>query len=619
MSKKLTRILSLCLCLIAVLSVFSGCTPEQTIAPAENTYSAKYSLSTAEQSPDITIDGVLDEAVWQDKVWFTNTYASSDGTYPVVKYTAFPTKYGVYIASVVTDRNLTSDGQRYPHVSTHWEMYLAACDVGEDLTDPEHNGYWNMHRIYVNLQGESMSLYTNTERAVVLDGEVNTNNSNGATLELLVPWEVLQVDTSLGIPEYVGISPWYRAVLMPGAATTYMHPAGANMNSPATYHYFDKNGYTAADREGAVLGNAKNGYSKSAGWDISQEENGIVTSQRGGHGYIFFSEECGENFVVEATLIPVQAVNDDWPKAGITFQKTDGLYYNIMLDAGGKDGLVDSINGTKNFPSYQLVTYDQHDSNWNQTALSGYDTTNPNASAQEGVKLMVVKYGNQFWYFADGKYLTSETVSWMDGECYPGFFTLGFEVIYKDYSCQEIDLDGLKEYLELGGMSVVETQAGEGGEVTVSSTSVSAGGSYEVSFVTESGYQLSSVTVNGKEMIDDVRQNAKDGVYTVTDVREHQNIVVTFQKIEGVTYSGTITDGEQTLRGDVVLISQTDGSAYYTERSAGSRGFEFHVLAGTYEVRVQVDDGQWQSKIVELIADMEDEILYTAVPEAAEN
>ncbi len=617
MNKKNICILSLCV--LMVCGLFAGCSGSQGIALAENSYSAKYSLSTAEQSPDITIDGVLDEACWQDKVWFTNTYANSDGTYPAVKYTAFPTEYGVYVASVVTDKNLTSDGQRYPHVSTHWEMYFAACDVGEDLLDPEHNGYWNMHRIYVNLHGESMSLYTNTERAVVLDGEINTNNSNGATLELLVPWESLQVDTSKGIPEYVGISPWYRAVLMPGAATTYMHPAGANMNSPATYHYFDKNGYTAADREGAVLGNAQNGHSKSAGWDISQEESGIVTSKRGGHGYIFFSEECGENFVVEATMIPVQAVNDDWPKAGITFQKTDGLYYNIMLDPGGKNGLIDSINGTKNFPNYQIVTYDQHDSNWNQKSLSGYDMTNPNAAEQEGVKLMVVKYGNQFWYFADGKYLASETVSWMDGDCFPGFFTLGFEVIYKDYACKEIDLDGLKEYLKLGGMSVVEAEAGNGGEVTVSSTSVSAGGSYSLSFVTESGYQLSSVTVNGKEMIEDVRSSARDGVYTVTGVREHQNVVVAFEEIEGVTYSGTVTNGEEALRGDVVLINRADGSAYYTERTAGSRGFEFHVPAGTYEVRVQVDDGQWQSKIVELTADTEDEILYTAASQSTES
>ncbi len=617
MSKKNICILSLCV--LMVCGLFAGCSGNQAIAPAENSYSYNYSLSTAEQSPDITIDGVLDEACWQDKIWFTNTYANSDGTYPVVKYTAFPTEYGVYVASVVTDKNLTSDGQRYPHVSTHWEMYLAACDVGEDLTDPEHNGYWNMHRIYVNLHGESMSLYTNTERAVVLDGEINTNQSNGATLELLVPWESLQVDTAKGIPEYVGISPWYRAVLMPGAATTYMHPAGANMNSPATYHYFDKNGYTCADREGAILGNAKNGHSKSAGWDISREAEGIVTSKRGGHGYIFFSEECGENFVVEATMIPVQAVNDDWPKAGITFQKTDGLYYNIMLDPGGKNGLVDSINDTKNFPYYQLVTYDQHDSNWNQKSLSGYDVTNPNATTQEGVKLMVVKYGNQFWYFADGKYLTSETVSWMDGDCFPGFFTLGFEVIYKDYSCKEIDVDGLKEYLKLGGMSVVEVQAGEGGEISANTTAVPVGGSYTLNVVTESGYQLSSVTVNGREMIADVRNSAKDGVYTVTGVKEHQNVVVTFEEIEGVTYRGTITNGEETLRGDVILIGQADGSAYYTERAAGSRGFEFHVPAGTYEVRVQAEDGQWQSKIVELTADTEDEILYTAASQNTES
>ncbi len=613
MSKKYIRILSLCLCAVLLLGLLAGCSGTENIAPAENTYVGKYSVSTAEQDPNIKIDGVLDDACWQGKKWFSNTYANSDGTMPTIKLTAFPCEYGIYVASVVTDTNLSSNGGRYPHNNTSWELYVVACDVDQSLADPLIDGYWHMKQIYVNLHGESMSLCTNTERAVVVEGELNSNDTQGATLEMLVPWDVVGVDTSKGIPESIGIYPAYRASLTPGAATTYMFPAGGTFYKPSTYHMFTKDGYVSEDKEGAIIGNAYNGQSKSGTWDLSRVEENIITSTNGQHAYIFFPEIYAENFVAEATLIPVKAVNDDWPKAGISIWNTDGLYYNVMLDPGGANALVDSINGTKNFANYQITTYDQNDGNWNQNSLSGYDMSNPNAANQEGVKLTVVKYGNQLWYFADGKYLTSQQVTWLAGKCYPGLFTLGFEVIYKDYSCREIGMEDLKGYLENAGMYSVEAQvSGKGGEVSCDAT-VAAGGNYTLSLTTESGYKLSSVLVNGEEKIADVRANTANGQYTITNAQTHQSIVVSYEKIDGVTYSGKITDGDKTLRADIVLVNTEDGSAYYVDR-AGNKGFEIEVPAGTYEVRVRTDENPWQTKTVTITEDMVDDIVYQVNP-----
>ncbi len=619
MNKSFMRAMALLLSVATVLCALAGC-KGQTLAPAENTYTPSYSMSTHQQSPDIVVDGVLDEAAWQGKSWFVNTYANNDGTKPVLEVTAFPTEYGVYIGSRITDSNLTSDGQRYPNMNSNWEMYVAACNADEKLTDELNAGKWNMHRIYVDMRGESMSLLTNTERAVVLDGELNSGATNGATLELFVSWESLGVDTAKGIPETFGLLPFYRAVLITGSATTYMAPAGADLNTPATYPLFDANGYTCADADGAVLGNANNGYSKSGGWDMSQAEQGIVEQTYTGQGFVYFTGQQGESFIVEATLIPVCAVDDDWPKAGICFQQTNGLWYTVMLDAGGKDGLVDSINGTKNFPNYQLVTLDLHDGNWNQKSLSGYDKTNSAATTQEGVKLTVVKYENRFWYFVDGKYLTSQEVTWIDGECFPGLFTLGFDVIYKDYSCKEITTEDLKAYLNESNLYLVNaTVDGKGGSVSVDKQTITNGDSYNLSITTDSGYQLKSVLLNGTEMIDSVRANAKDGVYTVTGAKGNQDIVLSFEKVEGVTYALTVTDGTEIITADVVLVNVNDGSAYYVSRAAGKRGCELNVPAGIYELRVKLDDGDWQSKTVEISADMEDEFVYTEVTETTED
>ncbi len=617
MSKRILRTVLVGLCIATVICCLNGCVEKAKVV--ENTYTPNYSLSTLKQSPDIKIDGVLDEAAWQGKSWFQNTYMNTNGTYPILKFTAFPSEYGVYVASIIEDKNLVTDGQRYPEVNSNWELYFAGCNADESLYSAERNGTWNVNRIYVDMRGESMSLVTNTERAVKVDGELNSGNTNSATLEMLVSWESLGVDTSKGIPETIAVMPWFRAVLASGGSTSYMEAPGSNLNLPASFYIFDKDGCTNNDLPGAVLGGANNGMSKSAGWDMSKQDEGIVRAINGGSAFIYFKEQQGENFIVEATLVPVKAVNDDWPKAGIVFHQTDGVYYTIMLDPSGKDGAIDSINGTKNFPNYQLTTLDLHDGNWNQYSLGGYDMSNPNAAKQEGVRLTVVKYGNKFWYYADGKYLTSQEVGWIGGDCFPGLYSLGYEVIFKDYSCKEIDLDGLKSYLNETSMYVTEVDVqGKGGNATASSLTVVNGGSYDISFTSKSGYRLSSVTINGKEMISSIQRNAKDGIYTVTGVKDNQNIVVAYEKIEGVTYSGIVTDGTDNLRADMILINQNDGSVRYEDRASG-KGFEFEIPVGTYEVRVRTNENQWQSKIIEITADLEDEIVYKVESEEKKN
>ena len=274
--------------------------------------------------------------------------------------------------------------------------------------------------------GESFTYYNDFDRAVTYEGELNGGATTSATLEMFIPWEVLGVDTAKGIPESIGILPCYRAVLQAGGETSWMSPIEANISTTRGMYLFDNTGYINADKEGCILGDGYYGYGKSKGWDLSQIDEGIVSSPRGGWDKIFFTEQFGNHFIVEATVIPVGAVNDNWPKAGFTFQMPDGQHHTIWLDGDGADGLVDSINGTKNFPSHQIVTLNQTNG-WNQKSLSGYDTKNPNATKQEGVKLTVVKYGSSFWYFADGRFLTCEEVSFMDGDCMPGFWSLSLK------------------------------------------------------------------------------------------------------------------------------------------------------------------------------------------------
>ncbi len=608
MSKKIFT----AVCILSLMMVLlTGCDTEEIIAPAENSYSqTRYSFTTHEQSPDIIIDGVLDDALWQGKHWFQNTYlANSAGNMPKIELTGFPTEYGVYIASVAYDQNLTSDGERAPSVNTNWELYLCACDVGEDLFSSKYDGEWSMKRIYIDLISAANSYFTNIDRAVVVEGELNSGATTKATMELFIPWEELGVDPSKGIPESFGVLPCYRGVLSVGGNTSWMAPVDSSINRTTAAYLFDANGYVNADREGCILGDGYYGYAKSKGWDLSRLEEGIVESPRGGHDKIFFSGEFGENFLVETTIIPVSAINDAYPKAGITFIKPDGLYYTIFADAKGANGLVDSINGTKNFPDYQLVTLHSN-GGWKQAYLTGYDFTNPNATKQEGVRLTIVKYGTSFWYFADGRFLKNEEVVFMDGDCMPGFYSLGMHAIYKDYSCREISFEELTEYLNKNGMCTVEANVDSaGGTVSVNKSSLRTGESYTLSINTKSGYRLSSLRINDAEIIDKLRSGAKGGSYTVFNVTENQHVVASFEKCNELTYTCSFTNGEKGIATSVILEGMTDGSLYYSTDISANKKYEFKLPAGSYKMTVVATGHKGLNRVIELTEDTVEELV----------
>lgn len=607
MAKKKTILMVIAFLLVLTSSsvLLQGCGAE-SIAPAENPVKeAFYSYSTYSGSDAVRVDGVLDEEVWQGKGWWSNTYLSNvNGVLPKIELTAFPAEEGIYVGSVVYDTNLTSDGERYPQKNSNWELYFGVYEVGESLYDSENVGGWNSRRLYVDMFGEAFTYINNIDRAVTYKGELNSGNTESATLELFIPWEVLGVDTTKGIPESFGIMPTYRAPLENAGSTTWLAPSASSLSNTKDMFIFDSNGYTNPNAENAILGDGAYGYCKTAGWDLSQIDEGIVTSNVYSTDKIFFSQHYGNNFIVEATLIPTNEGEDPWGKAGFTFQRADGLYQTIWLDPNGQGNFVDSINGTYNFPSYRIVTLDNYVSSWNQVALAGYDTTNPNATKQEGVKLTVIKFGADFWYFADGKYLTSQHLTYMDGECMPGFWSLGMQTIYKDFSCKEITSDELVTLLNEKGLYKINAAVeGPGGSVTATKQCVQDGESYAISVISKSGYQLSSVMINGQEMIADIQENSVEGTYTIHDVKDNQNIIVSFEKCSEVTFTGTVSDGENGIASTMILKGITNPSLRYEMEISAKKEFSLQVAAGSYTMTVIATGFKTVEEVVELTAD----------------
>ncbi len=548
----------------------------ERIAKAENHYETDYhSYCTYEHDPDMKIDGVLDEAMWQGKKWYTNTYLDNvNGQRPVLHVTGFPTEKGVYIASLVEDTNLRDNGERAPLANSNWEFHVSADNVGEDRSSSAL--YCTSYNI--DMKGENFGINPNFDRAVKVEGELNSENTTSATLEMFIPWESLGVDISLGVPTSFRLRPSYRAVL-PDVGNWPLNVTPGN-NQNRDFYVFTAEGYVNADREGAVLGDSAVGFAKTANWDVSREAEGIVQSSPGEEWHqIYFTGEYGSNYILETKLTYVKPLNNDWPKAGFLFRGTDSTWYiaglnlNSQVVTEGKDGRME-VN------TLEIGTVSQ---NWDWRTLTQYNKANANPTGE--IKLTVLKYGKNFYYFVNDMYVTSEVIASMDKAVLPGICSLGADVIYKDYSCKELTEETLKEYLNGKKLCSVDVSVeGEGGEVRCSTLAVEQGGSYGFSIVTKPGYVVNSILINGEERIEDAQKNASGSMYTVSNVRENQKVILSFQKCEGSAFTGKITllGANKSATVFMTMTSEDDGTLYYETYCNGE--FSVTIPDGRYKV-----------------------------------
>ena len=579
--KRIITVSAVCV-LLLVLGVsawcfFRGGSSEERIAKAENQYDTDYhSYCTYEHDADMEIDALLDESVWQDKKWYTNTYLDNvNGKKPVLRVTGFLTEKGVYLASVVEDTNLMDNGERAPLANSNWEFRVTADNVGEERSSSSI--YCMSYNI--DMKGENFGVNPNFDRAVRVEGELNSENTTSATLEMFIPWESLGVDTSMGIPESFRVRPSYRAVL-PGMNGNWPLNLTAGNNQTKDFYTFTKAGYVNADREGAVLGDSAVGFAKTANWDVSREAEGIVQSSPGEEWHqIYFTGEYGSDYILETKLTYVKPLNNDWPKAGFFFRGTDSTWYLAGLNLNGQV-VTEGKDGRMEVNTLEIGTVSHQ---WDWRALTQYNK--PNANPTGEIKLTVLKYGKNFYYFVNNMYVTSEVIPNMDKDVLPGICSLGADVIYKDYSCKKLTEEMLAEYLNEKKLCMVDIDVdGEGGEVRCSTLAVEQGGSYGFSIVTKPGYIIDSILINGEERIADARKKASGSMYTVSNVRENQKVRLSYKKFEGSVFSGKVTLAEKTSNSTVfmTMTSEDNGTLYYEMYCQGE--FSIALPDGRYKV-----------------------------------
>ncbi len=201
----LRKLLLLTVLLTLVVAVLAGCGEEPQInlndLPDADPYTYHNpDAAKAEPDPGITIDGVLDEEIYQGKNWMW-LHNDDGGNNVTIGITSHWGEKGMYFVYDVTESvPIYVNLDRASYMNSCIEMYLAPSYV----TSRNQNSYFEIDMLPTGNLNFKMSngrdtysdVTTTYDKMAVLGattkgGEVNTPDCYGYNLELFIPWEYM--------------------------------------------------------------------------------------------------------------------------------------------------------------------------------------------------------------------------------------------------------------------------------------------------------------------------------------------------------------------------------------------------------------------------------------------
>ena len=615
MKKKLSIIfLALALCVTAVF--VTACGGKKTGEKSD--YEWKYEKEfTDEHDADMTIDGALNEERWQGQQYLTHV---QDGV--TVNYTAVFTEKGLYVGAKAQDPDMKWNA-RFNFSSTNANPANSAFWFNIKGPDVQDGHAMRAFNFFVDAFDSASRNQTRFEAKSKVNGDIMKFEATEMTAELFVSWDALNIDTTDGLPEFVRIIPYYRHVKAVGDAgenkwltpifiygnpgwdygLSYDENLHQNWYRPISGMKFGSVGYINADKPGAVVGDAANGYSKSSGWDLSRIDEGVVKAVGPDEQAIFFKGIDSSKYMVSAKMKMLGGAmhagnwKDQYPSAGIINMRDETE--SIALYISGRS----ILDGAASWNFHTLDKY----TGWKDTYEGSFvkpDGFNPQT---DSIELKCIQYDENLFYFINGELALIKRVDWIkDGAC-PGLYGLSAEVEFSDFQATDYkdDADALKAIISEYAYSVSVT-AGDGGFVTIDKTALRKGDSLTVNVAPSAGYVLSSFEINGKDKQEDkydyVVENLDNGKVVFDDITEDSSIVASFARLDGgVRVSGKISAGGRAMTTSALtLTAPSDKRVFYTATPTSNGSFNFTLSpAGTYAVGAKTItlDGNYVLKI----------------------
>ncbi|MDE6373485.1 MAG: carboxypeptidase-like regulatory domain-containing protein, partial [Clostridia bacterium] len=466
--------------------------------------------------------------------------------------------------------------------------------------------YDNRGRFYLDVFGNYCTKGERMKRGVTVDGEVNSGETNTATFEVFIPWEQTGVEvTDDWYPTEAYILPQCRIV---AEGETYSRCTLGFVSErwrcdyQAMYYEFDDNGYTKADAADAVLGDAKNGFAKSAGWNLDKlSEKEVSLDKAYEYDYIFFRDAFAKNFEAVMTIYPGEYYRE--LDNGINYE-TNGLAYNtdgrsgfyLLLPTGQEfipylefNSLANSAeSGVKVPERYHLRSLDNFVDAWH---VSDDICDIPNDKKEGAVEFRMIKYGADMFYFADGIYLGTQRVNELNGSAYVGIYNNSRASTYKNFDFKSYTDDEVKAVLDEQQIYTVNVTSTDGGVTECEQTWVKSGEQIVFKAVCESGYAVDKIMLGENDVTAVCMENVKRyGKYSI-EAEDTANVTVTFKELEQTdcsTLSGMVYSGndEKPSGATLKFACQTDPSVVYTVRATSAKGYSVSLPNGKYSVFV---------------------------------
>lgn len=560
------------------------------------------SITALETDPFLTLDGALDENVWQGQ----NEFDFTRGAIRVRTTTVYG-KLGFYVGMRVTDPHIYCNGERPVYLESSVEIYIDRCDsVVKSYRTLNFRmsalGITEMYTGYLSPDGYNWTpRYMPVEGKVQVDGEINSGNTRGLTAEIFVRWDAFGYDyTADGFtpPDAVRILPCYNESSGPRWEDDRIQWACSyysDIGNIEGYWLFDENGYAAPDRAGAVVGdNSPAGRVKTVGW-LPETANGEVTLNYGGKQYIYFKDVNAENYMFTADIeyhgnnaettngFFTPSVNpsrdgDPFPKAGIMLGSNDrNTEWTYVLDyAEGKR----NANGEGMFlrPGWWYLA----------PAQSGI------ADTSKKVRLTGVKYGENLFVFAGdentekygGEFVAFRSEPDMQGNAVPGFFSLGACVTFSDYAITT-DEEAIENKIA-NLYTAIEVEECEGGSVSDYYSGYERGAAVRMTVRTQDGFKLKSLKLNGKEKIADLH----NGVLTFVAAGEKMTVVPVFERVTDDEYmvSGAVVSNIA-IRDLGLLVVNDDHSYALPVKLESDGSYYMFLVPGEYSALVSYGGG----------------------------
>ena len=281
MKRQLT-FLCMLLSFLAVVALLAGCGgDEDKTVDYENPFDWEYTPEfEGTYDDDMEIDGVLDEAVWTSSARKWMTFSEGDAT---VWHTVRFTEKGLYIASRAKDTNFVWNARFNYSFQAYDKALNSAFAYVIAGGDTDHLQMFSMFDFAVDTHNRCSYEQTRFAAKAVTDRPIESGDATEMTAELFVTWDDLNIGVNLdtGVPENVRIIPYYRHI---GSVTDptqnkWITHLFAERNRLHCYAVFDGEGYAFSESGDAVWGNSATGISRSAGWDLTRNTEGIVTEK----------------------------------------------------------------------------------------------------------------------------------------------------------------------------------------------------------------------------------------------------------------------------------------------------------------------------------------------------